>query len=377
MKVKNILKDRNKDSPESTLKVKYIVNYGNVKTQKSVKLNPFLFKSNLLAPKINYKISELRKEHFNSYSNENMDFFRLDHLFEYDRDNYHNKFMDDISPINRKENFQKFNEMREKIKYLDYLKQNFLLSQNKIINEKIMSNKDIEISKRREKYYGHKTQSNNNDINLVDKKIKNDNIIKYNYSENNIMNNNLKTINYDHSYRKQITKSNSSLSKNNNHLNINNGDLNSNLNGLQKSIPNLYLPNIQNFSNKDAGTKLYDDRSKIQIYQTNPNDSSKRYKSRNLFNQEKYKDLLKNNPLSIAYNENKKKGFLKKNGIFSNYNKVYKKNKMLFRNNTIDINNNNIVNKRLPIYNLKYKKLYGNIVQNLLQKDFLFTPKEY
>jgi hypothetical protein len=267
--------------------------------------------------------------------------------------------------------------MREKIKYLDYLKQNFLLSQNKIINEKIMSNKDIEISKRRKEYYAHKMQSNNNDINLVDKKIKNDNIIKYNYSENNIMNNNLKTINYDHSYRKQITKSNSSLSKNNNHLNINNGDLNSNLNGLQKSIPNLYLPNIQNFSNKDAGTKLYDDRSKIQIYQTNPNDSSKRYKSRNLFNQEKYKDLLNNNPFSIAYNENKKKGFLKKNGIFSNYNKVYKKNKMLFRNNTIDINNNNIVNKRLPIYNLKCKNASRNKAQNNLQKEFLFTPKEY
>ena len=39
MKVKNVLKDRNKDSPESTLRVKYIVNYGNVKTQKTVKLN--------------------------------------------------------------------------------------------------------------------------------------------------------------------------------------------------------------------------------------------------------------------------------------------------------------------------------------------------
>jgi hypothetical protein len=328
MKVKNILKDRNKDSPESTLKVKYIVNYGNVKTQKSVKLNPFLFKSNLLAPKINYKISELRKEHFNSYSNENMDFFRLDHLFEYDRDNYHNKFMDDIKPINRKENFQKFNEMREKIKYLDYLKQNFLLSQNKIINEKIMSNKDIEISKRREKYYAHKIQSNNNDIYLVDKKIKNDNIIKYNYSESNIMNNNLNTINYDHSYRKEIAKSNSSLSINNNNLNINNGDLNSNKNGLQKSLLNLYLPNIQKFSIKDAGIKLYNDRSKIQIFQTNPNDSSKRNNNRNRFNQEKYKDLLNNNPFSIAYNDNKKDGFLKKNGIFSNYNKVYKKNKI-------------------------------------------------
>ena len=377
MKVKNVLKDRNKDSPESTLRVKYIVNYGNVKTQKTVKLNPFLYKPNLLVPKINYKVSELRKEHFNSYSNENMDFFRLDHLFEYDRDNYHNKFMDDIKPINRKENFQKFNEIREKIKYLDYLKQNFLLSQNKILNEKIMSNKDIEISKRREKYYGQKTQINNNDINLVDNKNKNDNIIKYNYSESNIMNKNLNTINYDHPYRKEFTKSNSSYSINNNHLNINNINSNSNANGLQKNIPNLYLPNIQNFSIKDAGTKFNDDRSKMQIYQTNPNDSSKRDNNRYLFRQEKYKDLINNTPFYIAYNENKKNGFLKKNGIFSNYDKVYKKNKMLFRNSTIDINDNNIVNKRLPIYNLKCKNASRNKAQNNLQKEFLFTPKEY
>ena len=376
MKVKNVLKDRNKDSPESTLKVKYIVNYGNVKTQKTVKLNPFLFKSNLLGPKINYKISELRKEQFNSYSNENMDFFRLDHLFEYDRDNYHNKFMDDIKPINRKENFQKFNEMREKIKYLDYLKQNFLLSQNRIINEKIMSNKDIEISKRREKYYANKTQSNNNDINLADNKGKNDNIIKYNFSESNIMNKNLNTINNDHSYRKEITKSNSSLLINKNHFKINNINSTSNENGLQKSISNLYLPNIQNFSIKDAGTKLYDERSKMEIYQTNPNDS-KRDNNRYLFKQEKFKDLINNNPFYIAYNENKQKGFLKKSGLFSNYDKVYKKNKMLFRNNTIDINDNNKVNKRLLIFNLKYKNIHKNNVQNILQKEFLFTPKEY
>jgi hypothetical protein len=260
---------------------------------------------------------------------------------------------------------------------LDYLKQNFLLSQNKILNEKIMSNKDIEISKRREKYYGQKTQINNNDINLVDNKNKNDNIIKYNYSESNIMNKNLNTINYDHPYRKEFTKSNSSYSINNNHLNINNINSNSNANGLQKNIPNLYLPNIQNFSIKDAGTKFNDDRSKMQIYQTNPNDSSKRDNNRYLFRQEKYKDLINNTPFYIAYNEKKKNGFLKKNGIFSNYDKVYKKNKMLFRNSTIDINDNNIVNKRLPVYNLKYKNLYRNNVQNLLQKDFLFTPKEY
>ena len=239
-----------------------------------------------------------------------------------------------------------------------------------------MSNKDIEISKRREKYYANKTQSNNNDINLADNKEKNDNIIKYNFSESNIMNKNMNTINNDHSYRKEITKSNSSLLINKNHFKLNNINSNSNENGLQKSISNLYLPNIQNFSIKDAGTKLYDERSKMEIYQTNPNDS-KRDNNRYLFKQEKFKDLINNNPFYIAYNENKQKGFLKKSGIFSNYDKVYKKNKMLFRNNTIDINDNNKANKRLPIFNLKYKNIHKNNVQNILQKEFLFTPKEY
>lgn len=146
---------------------------------------------------------------------------------------------------------------------------------------------------------------------------------------------------------------------------------------MQKNFSNLYLPNIQNFSIKDTGIKIYNDRSNMQIYQTNPNDSSKKENNIYLFKQEKNKDLLNNNPFYIAYNENKKNGFLKKSGIFSFYDKVYKKNKMLFRNNTIDINNNNKVNKKLPIYNLKYKNLTRNHAQNILQKEFLFTPKEY
>ena len=121
-----VLKDHNSDSPESTLKVRYIANYGNSKSQKSIKLNPYLNEMNIL-PKIKYKVNDLRKEQFNSYSNENMDFFRLDHLCECDRNNYHNIFMDKIVPINRSENFQKFNELGKNIKYLDYLKENTLL----------------------------------------------------------------------------------------------------------------------------------------------------------------------------------------------------------------------------------------------------------
>ena len=133
-----IVKDHNLDSQDSTLKVKYIRNYDNKdKDYKKIKLNPLFHKKKLLLPQIKYKPNSLRKEQFDSYSNENMDFFRLDYLCECNRNNYHNKSMDEVSAINRKENFEKFNEMGKNIKYLDYIKGNYILSQNKIINNNI------------------------------------------------------------------------------------------------------------------------------------------------------------------------------------------------------------------------------------------------
>ena len=173
---RNIMKDRNSESQDSTLKVNYIVNFGKDITQRRVKLNPILFKNNKIdKPNIKFRINELRKEQFNSYSNENMDFFRLDHVSECDRNNYHNFFMDKLKPINRKENFQKLNEIGKYIKYLDYLKENRLLNQNKKILRNIVSEKEKETELIRKKYY---TQD-------IDKKILPD----INNSNNNINNN--------------------------------------------------------------------------------------------------------------------------------------------------------------------------------------------
>ncbi len=45
-----------------------------------------------------------------------MDFFRLAHLRECDKNSYHNKYMDYLQPINRIENFDKFNEDGKNIK---------------------------------------------------------------------------------------------------------------------------------------------------------------------------------------------------------------------------------------------------------------------
>ena len=98
---RNIMKDRNSESPDSTLKVNYVVDFGKGITDRRIKLNPILFKNNkIINPKIKFRISELRKEQFNSYSNENMDFFRLDYLKECDRNHYHNKYLNNLTPIN-------------------------------------------------------------------------------------------------------------------------------------------------------------------------------------------------------------------------------------------------------------------------------------
>ncbi len=43
---RNIMKDRNSESPESSLKVNYVVNFGKDMTQRTVKLNPVLFRNN-------------------------------------------------------------------------------------------------------------------------------------------------------------------------------------------------------------------------------------------------------------------------------------------------------------------------------------------
>ena len=406
MKLRHIFKDRNKDSPESALKVKYIVSYGNNKSQKNIKLNPILFKKNLIPHNIKFKTSELRKEQFNSYSNENMDFFRLDHLFECDRNNYHNKFMDNIKPINRKENFEKFNEIGKKIKYLDYLKENYLLNQNKIINYKILSDKDLEIAKKREKYYKNKTiEKNDNNNNNIENKYrntiesnrynKNENNL-YNSTNNNYNNNYYNTINTDEIYfhnninkdnpykRDKITKSYSAVTINDNlfknNLNTynfeNNLDKNNKINSIKKnrneSYSNLYLSNINNYSIKEGDINLYED-TKFKLYPTLPKESLNSNKNdKILYTQDNYKDCLKNNPFYIAYNENKKNiGFLKRKGDFTNSENIYK-NRFFLRNNSNDINNiignKNKYNLSPRFYDLKKKNIQKDILYNVNEK---------
>ena len=372
MRIKNILKDHNYESPDSTLKVKYIASYGNSKTQKYIHINPSLFKINPYTPKIRYKINDLRKEQFNSFSNENMDFFRLDHLSECDRSNYHNKFMDNIKPVNRSANFDKFNDLAKNIKYLDYLKQNYLLNQNKTINSNIVSERDLEIAEKRENYYTNKTKilPKINSINLKVNKAateetrnnNNDDIHSYNF-----YNNNFNTINRNISnpYKKEMTKSNSALEITgkylNNNINYNynyndtiNNNRNNNCKKVNQSYSNSYLSNINDYSIKEGDINLYEDKTRLKLYPTFQRDTIDKEKFRELYNQENYRTLINNNPFYMAYNENCKNGFLKKNGDFSNYDKLYK-NKFFFRNN------NNIYDEKRNHFNSFFR---GPNVQN-------------
>ena len=350
MKIQNVLKDHNYESPDSTLKVKYIASYGNSKTQKYIHINPSLYKINPYTPKIRYKINDLRKEQFNSFSNENMDFFRLDHLAECDRNNYHNKFMDNIQPVKRSANFDKFNDLSKNIKYLDYLKQNYLLNQNKTINSNIYSERDLEIAQKRKNYYTNKSQilPKINSINLeVKKGIIDENL--NNINDNNSFNLdrnyngfNSYNRNKNNPYRREINKSNSTIDIGGCHLykNINNYNdtLNNNRNNsinkkLTQSYSNSYLPNINDYSIKEGDINLYEDKTKYKLYPTFQKDTNDNEKFKQLYNQDRYRTLLNNNPFYIAYNENSKNGgFFKKNGDFSNYERLYK-NKFFFRNN--------------------------------------------
>ena len=174
MSIKNNISYHNSESPESPLNVKYKYKEGTKTLELSQSSLP---KYNNILPKINNKSSILRQQHFNSYTNENMDFFRLDYLKECDRNHFHNKYMNNLIPINRNENFDKLKEAGEKIKYIDSIKNNFLLKSNKINNnmnkdeffkdnlytsEKIINNN---FYKKINNRYNNKSMSNNHNHN--------------------------------------------------------------------------------------------------------------------------------------------------------------------------------------------------------------------
>ena len=323
---RNIMKDRNSESPDSTLKVNYVVNFGKSMSQRTVKLNPLLFKNNKIhLTKKRFKISQMRKEEFNSYSNENMDFFRLDHVSECDRNNYHNYFMDKLKPINRNANFQKFNEIGKSIKYLDYLKENRLLNQNRKIIRNILSDKDLEAYKLRKKYYTHEVEKNIlPEINIA---ITNNDYSNSNYTHN--LNN--ETIDYD----KDILRNkiiNTYKIRQKEPRNYNNLSIISNryMEKPFKKYSNSYITNINDYNIQEGDKNLFPEK-KMKLHPIIRNNYTNEEQIKRLFNM-KQKMNYNESPFYLAYNEvNKNGGFRKKEEDISRYNKI-NQNQIFFRN---------------------------------------------
>lgn len=348
---RNIMKDRNSDSPDSTLKVNYVVSFGKNVTQRKVKLNPVLFRNNKFnLQKNKFKISDMRKEEFNSYSNENMDFFRLDHVSECDRNNYHNIFMDKLKPINRSANFQKFNEIGKNIKYLDYLKENRLLNQNKKIIRNILSDKEVETYKIRKKYYTHEIENN-----ILPE------INKMNPSNNFQHNLNNETIDYDKEiYNNKVVNPFQIHYKNKNNHSKYSSLSNRTIKIPHKKYSNSYIGNINDYNIQEGDYNLYPEKNKVKLYPivqknyTNEEQIKILYNIHNKINQGE-------SPFYLAYNEkNKNGGFKKKAEDISTYDKI-SQNKIYFRNNINDFDKNQYRDmKNFNSHNF-HKKKYNSI----------------
>ena len=361
---RNIMKDRNSESIDSTLKVNYIVNFGKNITQRRVRLNPILFRNYKIDKSNNkFRANELRKEQFNSYSNENMDFFRLDYVSECDRNNYHNCFMDKLKPVNRKENFQKFNEVGKYIKYLDYLKENRLLNQNKKILRNIISDKEKETAQIRKKYYTKDIEKNIlHDINIDSKD--NNNTISFNNNDN--LNDNLNDYslnneknNYDENvFRNRIINPFQIKQKNNNNEN----KLTNSLSYRYFKKPfnvssNSYISNINDYSIQEGDKNLYPKKNKLKLRPILPKNYVNDEQIRRLFNIKKVND--KDIPFYLAYNSiNKNGGFNKRGADISRYialqqNNIFYRNKKnnLDKNQYQDIKNFNSHNFHKKIFN--------------------------
>lgn len=331
---RNIMKDRNSESPESSLKVNYVVNFGKDMTQRTVKLNPVLFRNNkIVIPKKKFRISESRKEEFNSYSNENMDFFRLDHISECDRNNYHNIFMDKLKPINRSSNFQKFNEIGKNIKYLDYLKENILLNQNKKIIRNILSDKEMETYRIRKKYY---TQEVENNILPNIPNINNIGTNNNNYDHNL----NHETIDYDKDvYKNKMVNPFQNYRKEQ----INNNKMASlsfrSMKNPFKKYSNSYISNINDYCIQEGDKNLFPEKSNNKLYPIVQKNYINNEQIRRLYNIEK-KINYKESPFYLAYNERNNNGGFKRRGEdISSYEKI-RQNKDYFGNkkNSLDKN---------------------------------------
>ena len=110
----------------------------------SLKINSILNLKSCINNKYNSNInnhhrclSPLRIEQYDSFSNEHMDFFRLDYLKESKKNNRYNFLLENIKPLNRHEYYLSLKELGKKIKFVDSLKKKNIINRNDNINKNI------------------------------------------------------------------------------------------------------------------------------------------------------------------------------------------------------------------------------------------------
>ena len=316
MSIRNNISYHNSESPESTLNVKYKYKEGT----KTLELNQkHMHRYNNILPKINSKSSLLRQQHFNSYTNENMDFFRLDYLKECDRNHFHNKYMNNLTPINRNENFDKLKEAGEKIKYIDSIKNNFLLKSNKINNN---MNKD-EFFK--DNLYTSEKMINNNFYKKVNNK----------YTNESLSNNH----NYNNNYETPYNISNKRFGRFNNIFNnVEKEKINKNISIDVPLYSGAYLSNMNDYS-------IHENHCSTPY---NMKNNSKNISKLSILSKQSHlfcKEAINNdNPTLFfkVYDYNfKKDGFKKQNNIFSDYAQNLYKGGYFTRELEPNINNGN------------------------------------
>lgn len=85
------------------------------------------------------KRKEFRERQLQSYTNENMDFFRLDSNKEIRGIYYHNKHYESIQPIDRSAEIKAYDNNKNMIKYIDKIKGDFSINQEQDVLDNILS----------------------------------------------------------------------------------------------------------------------------------------------------------------------------------------------------------------------------------------------
>lgn len=134
-------------------------------------------------PHINRKKpNELRTYLLNSFTNENMDMFRLNCNKDVNRSGYHNKYYDNIMGLDRSEGIKQYENNKNKIYLIDTLKSNYLMSQNQNYLKKIISNEEAQLISQKNLHQNKQKYLNNSFSPLTFEETK---MLQENYNINN------------------------------------------------------------------------------------------------------------------------------------------------------------------------------------------------